>query len=113
MIEHMVCQVKGFLNKYVNDVRHEKCGGEKFPEPSQIPPTKDELRQHVKCVNYKVFVWKSALEATQEVHEAHQHGCGEMDGLYKFQWMDNQTAPEKILELVVCDCKKGKCTEQC
>ena len=27
--------------------------------------------------------------------------------------MDNETAPKKVLELVVSDCKKGKCTEQC
>ena len=27
--------------------------------------------------------------------------------------MGNETAPDEILELVVCDCKKGKCSEQC
>ena len=43
MIESMVCQVYGFLKKpNANDVRHEKCCGEKFPKPA-IPPTKDEL----------------------------------------------------------------------
>ena len=26
--------------------------------------------------------------------------------------MDNQTTPDEILELVVCDSKKEKCTEQ-
>ena len=36
-----------------------------------------------------------------------------MYGTYKIHWMDNQTVPDEILELVVCDCKKGKRTEQC
>ena len=36
-----------------------------------------------------------------------------IDGTYKVHWMDNQTSPEEILELVVCGCKNGKCTEQC
>ena len=27
--------------------------------------------------------------------------------------MENQTVPDKILVLVVCNCKKGKCAEQC
>ena len=36
-----------------------------------------------------------------------------VDGAYKIHWMNNQTAPDEILELVVCGCKKGKCTEQC
>ena len=32
---------------------------------------------------------------------------------YKIHWMENQTVPDEILELVACDCKKGKRTEQC
>ena len=36
-----------------------------------------------------------------------------VDGIYGFQWMDNQAAPDEILELVACDCKKEKCIEQC
>ena len=53
------------------------------------------------------------LEAKQEIPEADQHGWDVTDRTYKGHWMDNQTVPEKVLELVVCDCKKGKCTEQC
>ena len=82
----------------VNDVQHEKCCG--------------ELHQHVKHVNYKAFVWKSTLEANQEIPEADQHGWGVIDKTYKaykVHWMENQTTLEKILELVVC----GKCIEQC
>ena len=58
MIEKMLCQAYGFLNKpYLNDVRYEKCRGEKFAENSKIlPPTKDELHQHVKLVHYQAFV---------------------------------------------------------
>ena len=33
-------------------------------------------------------------------------------GIYKVHWMDNQTAPVDVLELVICDCKKGKCSEK-
>ena len=36
----------GFRKSNVNDVRHEKCCGEKFPEPSKIPPIKDKLHQY-------------------------------------------------------------------
>ena len=36
-----------------------------------------------------------------------------VDGIYGFQWMDNQAAPDEILELVASDCKKEKCIEQC
>lgn len=68
--------------------------------------------KHVKRVNDQVFIWKSALETNQEINEADQHSCGVIDGTYKVHWIDNQTTPDKVLELVVCDCKKGKCSEQ-
>ena len=75
MIESVLCQAYGFLNKpNVNDIQYEKCCGEKFPETSKLPGTKDELHQHVKRVN---------LQVSSET------------------W------------LVICDCKKGKCNEQC
>ena len=71
MIESMVCQAYGFENKpNVNDVLYKKCCGEKFPEPSIIPPAKYELHQHVKRINYQAFVWKIALEENQEISEA-------------------------------------------
>ena len=39
MIESMLCQAYGFLNKpNVNKALYEKCYGEKFPELSRIPP---------------------------------------------------------------------------
>ena len=77
MIESMVCQAYGFLNKpNFNDVQYGKCCGEEFPEPSKVPPTKDELHRHVKRVSYQIFVWKSTLEANQETYEADQHGWG-------------------------------------
>ena len=66
MIEKMVCQAYGFLNKSnVNEVRYEKSCGEKFPEPSKILPIKNKLHQHVKHVNYQTFVWQNALEASE------------------------------------------------
>ena len=111
MIGCMVCQT--LLKKSnANDVWHEKCCGEKFPEPSKTPPIKDELRQHVKRVNYQAFVWKTALEANQETPETDQHGWAVRDGTYEVHRMGNQTSPDKI-ELVICDCKKGKCIEIC
>ena len=58
----------------MNDVRYEMCCREKFPELSKIPPTKDELHQHVRHVNYQAFVWKIALEENQEIPDADQYG---------------------------------------
>ena len=79
MIEGMVCQAYGFLNKpNVNDVWYEKCRGKKFPQPTKIPPTKDELNH--KRVNYQAFLWKSAFGENQEIPEPDQDGWGVIDG---------------------------------
>ena len=70
-------------------LRYKKCGicGEKFPKPSKILSTKDELYQHVKRVNYQATFRKNALEVNQEIPEADQHGWDVMDGIYKVYWM--------------------------
>ena len=74
IIESFVFLVYGFLNKpNVNDVRYEKCCGEKCPKSSKIPPTKDALHQHVKRVNYQAFLWKNMLQAKQQILEVDQH----------------------------------------
>ena len=115
MIETMACQaqVYGFLNKpNVNDVQYEKCCGQRFPEPSKISPAIEELHQHVKRVNYRAFVQKNALEANQEILEADQRSWDAINGACKVHGLDNETVPDAILQLVVCECKKGNCTEQ-
>lgn len=75
MIESMVCQFYRFFKKLnVSDVRYGNWCKEKLPKTSKIQPTKDELRQYVKCVNYQAFILKNVLEAKQEIPGANQHG---------------------------------------
>ena len=61
----------GFLKS--NVVRYDKYCRDKFPEPSKIPSTKDNLHQHVKHVSYEAFVQKNALEAKQEILDTNPH----------------------------------------
>lgn len=67
---------------------------------------------YAKFANYQTFIWKNALETNQEIPEADHQGWSRIDKTYKV-WMDNQNAADEILELVICDFKKGRCTEQC
>ena len=83
---------------------------EKFPEPSRIPPTSDELRQHVKRANYQASVWRNALGTNPYIPDDDGHGWDLIDGSLKIHWMDNQA---EILELVICHCRKAKCNDEC
>ena len=113
-IEQLVCTAYGFESETdIDRVRYKKCCGKKFPEPSRLPPTKDELKQHIKRANYQTFIWKNALQRDCQIPNASDHGWKLEDGCLKVHWMDNQPAPDEILELVVCNCKRGKCNEEC
>ena len=59
VIEQMVCVAYGFENvEKINEIRYKKCCSKQFPDLTRIPPTRPELRQHVKRVNFQAFIWK-------------------------------------------------------
>ena len=41
------------------------------------------------------------------------HGWSENDNHLENVWIVNQSAPESLLELVVCNCSRAKCTDNC
>ena len=92
---------------------YKRCCKEKFPEPCRMPPTSDELRQYVKRANYQAFIWKKALEIDPKIPDPERHGWELVDGKLRVLWMKNKVAPEEILELLVCKCKRKKCLEEC
>ena len=57
IIEKLFCDLYGMPEKNeTNDARYRK-----------LPPTKDELLQHVKQGNYQSFIWKRALHANPDI----------------------------------------------
>ena len=85
----------------------------KTPEPYQLPPTKDELLQHIKRANYQSFVWKQALDSSFEVESPVGHGWQENYGNLEVMWMERKPAPESVLELITCTCRRSVCGEEC
>ena len=62
-IEKLFCHLYGMPDKTnINETRHRKFFMENTPEPHQLPPTKDELTQHIIRTNYEAYVWKRALD---------------------------------------------------
>ena len=67
-IEQMICHLYGMPEEVeVNNVRYKRFCKNKTPEPRQLPPTKDELLQLVKCTNYQSYIWKEALVRDLEI----------------------------------------------
>ena len=63
---------------------------ENMLEPHQLPPTKDELTQHIICANYQAYVWKRALETNLDIPSPIGHGWERKDDQLAFVWMENQ-----------------------
>ena len=51
----------------INETRYRKFCMENTPEPHQLPPTNDELTQHIIHANYQANVWKRALETNLDI----------------------------------------------
>ena len=92
-------------------MRYKKCCGKQFPNPTRILPTKDELNQHIIRSNYQTLIWKTSLEVDPQIPQPDGYGSDLEDGCLRIHWMDNQLAPEEILEMVDCNCQKAKCVD--
>jgi hypothetical protein len=113
VIEQMVCCIYGMKDEVsINLVRFKKFCTKKFPQPDQLPPTKDELKQHIKRSNYQSFLWKHAL-VRDEVITPVGHGWKDDNGSLEIVWMENPLAPNSIIELTTCNCGKSICEENC
>ena len=91
VIEQMVCTAYGFENvANINEVGYWKCCSKQFPDPPKIPQTRDELRQHVKRVNYQAFIWKKALEVEPLIPNADGYAWDYVDNCLRFTgWIIN------------------------
>eukprot|EP00794_Sanderia_malayensis_P002342 gene2342-2695_t len=115
IIQEFVCTLYGLKSlSDVNEARYKKfCSSKrKIPEPQQLPPTSDELLQHCKRVSYVAGIVKRAFEPNPEVPSLHGFGWKINSDALEIEWMTKSPAPDSILELVSCNCKKAKCATQ-
>jgi len=71
--------------------------------------TSDSLKQHLMRANYQAHVWRKALYSMQNLPPATQHGWRVEDGALLPVLMTKAPAPQGLLELTVCNCKKSAC----
>ena len=69
-------------------------------KPHQLPPTKDELTQHIR-VNYQAYAWRGALETNLDIQSRIGRGWERKDDQLSIVWIENQPAPESVLQTLV------------
>lgn len=115
ILQRFVCQLYGINTSTTDEARYNKfCHSKRTPEPQQLPPTSDALLCHCKRVNYVTKVIKSSLNADVDVPSPDGYGWHIVDGKLEIQWFLREIAPESVLNLVACSCKRSGCVpEKC
>ena len=112
-LQKFVCELYGVKADSTDDARYKKfVGKKKTPEPQQLPPTSDALLCHCKRVSYVTAVAKRSLFAQIIYPGPDGHGWQLSDQSLNIQWMLRKPAPDDILQLLSCNCRKSKCKTQ-
>ena len=106
---HFVCSLYGHSGEDTDSVWY-KLFCSKNAQTCHLPPTKDALKYHVARANYQACIWNQSLEATASTPSPDGHGWVLKDGHLTIHWMDQLPAPEALLQLISCKCRKDHCT---
>ena len=83
-------------------------------ESHKLPPCRDSLKNHILRANYQCFIWRKCLEQSLDIPDLEDHGWKCESGLVSCIWKNGLPAPNAVLSLLSCDCKRwcveGKCT---
>ena len=132
ILEKATCLIYAAKTKIsnVNELRyHLFCAKKGEIESYQMPPCKDSLKKHVMCANYQAAIWKRCLVADPETPNPINKGWkweDERELELAIDWMDGLPAPQAVLDLLACDCRRVcklpnceclanglKCTDMC
>jgi len=109
-MEQFVCSVYRRQHLSLVDLRH-RLFMDKFRLDSTLPPTPDELKQHVKRANYQAAVWQRSLTPVMAAPNPLGNGWIESDsGELSIHWMTVPVAPPELLDQIYCCCRKSQCS---
>ena len=115
-IEALVCHLYGKKSHNVDLLRYELyCAKGGKVEPEGLAPCRSSLRLHVLRANYQAAVWRRAVFPLPDIPSPHGHGwqvCSTTN-LVKYLWLGSKPAPEEVLELLSCTCKRVCAVETC
>ena len=113
LCEKFVCLLYGSKTfTDVNLLRYDMFAT-KATESEYLPPTKDALRQHVIRSNYQAGIWLRSLQSKPQLPGADENGWYETGDGLAVQWMMQRPAPDELLVLSQCHCKRGCASGRC
>ena len=112
-IEQFVCKLYKADTKDVNEARYAVYCSPSRVSQQNLPPTKDELKQHVSRAAYQAAIWRRSLENMPNIPCPWSHGWIIQDGTLKVQGMLQDPAPPDVLKDMYCKCGSGCSSNHC
>ncbi|KAG1650788.1 hypothetical protein GQR58_027743 [Nymphon striatum] len=104
-LQKFVCRLYG--QSTVNELRYKMyCSKNGKVKSEQLPPCHNALKQHILRCNYQARIWRLAFENNPVYPEIHEHGWYLENQAIKIRWMTCQPAPNEVLSLLSCSCKR-------
>ena len=117
ILQHFTCLMYAPSTKtvMVNQLRYELFFAKRGQVESHLlPPCEVTLNKHVGRANYQAGVWKRSLEKQPVIPDPEGHGWKrDESGILGIDWMEGMPAPDAVLEMMACRCKRvckeGEC----
>ena len=82
-------------------------------EPEALPPCRSSLKLHVTRANFQSGIWHRAIFPSPDIPCPSSHGWEVSANSINIKWLSSKTAPEEVLELISCTCKRSCTTSDC
>ena len=108
LAEQVVCKLYSINANSVNAARYAVfCTAS---SESNMPPTEDALKFHLRRANYQAAVWKRSDKARIDAPSPDGHGWKVDENSIEIIWTEKPIAPPTLLQLSSCKCVKSRCT---
>ena len=100
-------QIKTFSKARVKLYTKQKVNSDR------IPPTRGSFRQHALRAFHQLRQYKTACEAFINILDPSEYGWIHIGEEFVPHTTDSEMAPNSVVQLVSCNCNKGRCTKKC
>ena len=108
-----VCALYGKFMDDIDLLRYQLFLAKNGKDPEALPPCRSSLTLHIQRANYQACTWRRAIVPKPVVPSPCQHGWILNDDLLSVKWLGSSPAPDEVLELISCLCKRTCKADDC
>ena len=82
-------------------------------EGETLPPTQESLKQAIYRAHFQALIWQNDIVPNPDIPSPENYGWKIEDGIYVPVSCDLPAAPDAVVQLVKCSCRKSMCSSSC